>query len=226
MLNKMKILCLKSPSKSLLDDGKDLGMQIDFCEVIHIEPCLDGHRILDIMCSKGVFVFTSYNAVQLLRPYFKKENRTVYCVGEKGANVLREYFDDVRVSPNVSALAKMIIADNVQSLVHFRGNLSLSTLRNTLSENEIILEEELIYNTVETYPVIDNLNDYDALLFFSPSGVRSFAKNNRFPNTIIGAIGETTRKAIDLNDVLVPENSDIYDLLKGIRTKYESLAQL
>ncbi len=226
MLNKLKILCLKSPSRSLLDDGKDFGMQIDFCEVIHIEPCLDGQRILDRMCSKDVFVFTSYNAVQLLRPYFKKENRAVYCVGEKGANALKTYFDDVKVSSNVKALAEMIITDKVQSLVHFKGNLSLSTLRNALNENEIPLEEELIYNTVETHPVVDNLNYYDALLFFSPSGVRSFTKNNRFPNTIIGAIGETTRKAIDLNDVLVPKNSDTYDLLKGIRTKYESLAQL
>jgi len=226
MSKKMKILCLKSKSESIQNYGKELNFQIDFCDVIKIEPCLNGQSILAKICSEDAFVFTSFNAVQLLEPYYRKDNKAVYCVGDKGAELLEKYFDNVQSAPTVKALAEIILNDKIESLVHFKGSLSLDTLKNSLKESETVFNEELVYETSEIQPKIDKLEKYNALLFFSPSGVRSFLKNNSFPDAIIGAIGETTRNAIDLDDVVISTNSNTHELLKGIRTKHESLAHL
>ena len=51
-----------------------------------------------------------------------------------------------------------------------------------------------VYNTEEINPLINE--KYHAAVFFSPSGVRSFAKHNSLENLKLFSIGETTEKEL------------------------------
>lgn len=226
MPEQTKILCLKAPSESIKEFGRELNLEVDFCEVIEIKPCLNAQSILAKMCSGDALVFTSFNAVQILAPYFRKESRSVYCVGERGAELLKKYYENVKSAATVRELAEIVISDQVKSLIHFKGSLSLNTLKEAMLKANVAYSDELVYTTKEIHPEIKNLTDYAALLFFSPSGVRSFLAHNQYPNSIIGAIGETTRKAIALDEVVFVTNSSTHELLKRIRRKYESIANV
>ena len=77
----------------------------------------------------------------------------------------------------------------------------------------------VIYNTIELNPKIEK--NFNVLVFFSPSGVRSFAKNNAFGNCKIYSIGETTsdevRKYTENEIITSQENSlaDVLELMKN-----------
>ena len=61
--------------------------------------------------------------------------------------------------------------------------------------------------------------DYDAVCFFSPSGVRSFAKFNSLEGKKIFSIGQTTEKEIKKftkNSVFTSKESNLDDLLDVI----------
>jgi uroporphyrinogen-III synthase len=76
-------------------------------------------------------------------------------------------------------------------MIFFCVNQRRNTLPDQLKKNGIDLEELMVYETIETPGKISKL--YDGILFYSPSGVRSFfAKNTIEKNTQLFAIGTTT----------------------------------
>ena len=68
-----------------------------------------------------------------------------------------------------------------------------------LEENKIQYKKAVIYRTLASDLSDLKIEDYDMLVFFSPSGIKSLFKN--FPkfkqnNTVIGAFGPSTAKAV------------------------------
>ena len=68
-----------------------------------------------------------------------------------------------------------------------------------LQDNKIQYKEAIIYRTLASDLSDINISNYDLLVFFSPSGIKSLFKN--FPDfvqgdTAIGAFGNTTHKAV------------------------------
>ena len=68
-----------------------------------------------------------------------------------------------------------------------------------LQENKIQYKEAIIYRTLASDLSDIDIHNYDMLVFFSPSGIKSLFKN--FPefvqgDTAIGAFGNSTHKAV------------------------------
>jgi uroporphyrinogen-III synthase len=68
-----------------------------------------------------------------------------------------------------------------------------------LDENKIQYKKAIIYRTLASDLSDIKIEDYDMLVFFSPSGIKSLFKN--FPKfkqntTAIGAFGSSTAKAV------------------------------
>jgi uroporphyrinogen-III synthase len=101
----------------------------------------------------------------------------------------------VDTAENASGLAKKIIENGVQELVFFCGDRRRDELPTILSGSGIVVEEIIVYRTIET-PVTQTGN-LDGVMFFSPSGVQSFFSVNQLnKNTVCFAIGETTASII------------------------------
>ena len=123
----------------------------------------------------------------------------VYCLEGATRQAAEERMRNVVIegtAVNSLELAKRIVRDGItDKVIFFIGNIRRPDLPDFLRENGISLEEMTVYNTVETPVELDE--DYDGVLFFSPSSVRSFFTNNALPAvTVCFAIGGTTAAAV------------------------------
>ena len=94
-----------------------------------------------------------------------------------------------------SELAKKIIEAGADEIIFFCGDKRRDELPRLLLKASIKVHDVVLYETVET-PVTVN-DHFDAILFFSPSGVQSFFFANELrENIICFAIGPTTATSI------------------------------
>ena len=110
-----------------------------------------------------------------------------------------------------------------EKFLHFCGNLALDVLDKTLPLQNISYKKVTVYKTNLLYPKISE--KYDAIVFFSPSGVRSFAKFNSLENLKLFSIGQTTEKELKKftqNRIFTSKESNLEDLLNIIKQKAES----
>ena len=83
--------------------------------------------------------------------------------------------------------------------VHFFcGEQRLSHLKNALNKSGVVVNEHILYSTFATPHKIENIEELDAILFFSPSGVESYLSSNSI-NTLTKCfcLGETTKKKLN-----------------------------
>lgn len=144
-------------------------------------------------------IFTSKNAVQAVSAHPDVQSirrHPAFCVGEKTAELLDEVgFTVLACEDNAEALAKTITEQYAdESFTFFCGNLRMDTLPAKLAERRIPCHEIQVYETVLT-PVKAE-GGFDGILFFSPSGVESFLKENMLSGQTCFCIGETTAAAV------------------------------
>src|SRR5690606_22622899 len=124
-------------------------------------------------------IFTSKNAVKSVLPFKSElENKDVFCVGSKTKSFLeKKGFHVVASEENAKALALKIKTQfNTQSFTFFCGNMRKSTLPEILKENNIELNEIIVYKTkLKSHKISIQT---DAILFFSPSAIESYLKEN------------------------------------------------
>ena len=115
-----------------------------------------------------------------------------FCVGEKTKTLLEKATIPVKVAcNNAKALAQHIVQHyNNKAFTFFSGNIRREELPNILKENQVDFEEVVVYKTLETNEEIKGI--FDAILFFSPSAVRSFFKQNSAKDAQLFCIGNTT----------------------------------
>lgn len=152
-------------------------------------------------------IFTSQNAV---RSFLKKTKslpspwgeglglpagqagvRGTFCVGEKTKSLLeKKGLKVLETAQNSAELAEIIVESYQNSaFLHIGGNLKLDDLSTKLKKYNIR------YIDVEGYQTELNPKKFertfDGILFFSPSGVKSFTKQNKISGTAF-CIGTTT----------------------------------
>ncbi|MEM7161117.1 MAG: uroporphyrinogen-III synthase [Bacteroidota bacterium] len=226
MHDRPQIVCLKEPSERIEAWANELGMDLSFQPVIFIRKSLNEERVKAIMDANEPLIFTSSNALKQVRPYFRKMDRSVYCVGQTAYKELSNVYSEVISANSAKELVEKIDLNHVSSLTQFVGNLSLKVIEEFAEQKGLSYRKEQVYETQLINPIVDGLDAIDALLFFSPSGVRSFLEHNELPNCLIGAMGKTTAKEIPRENVIIPEQANTYELLKVIRTKYDNLASV
>lgn len=199
----------KSPYYDL---AKKYSVKIDFRPFIHVEPIAakdfrkDRINILDY----SAVIFTSRNAAD---NFFRiciemrvsvPESMKYFCVSESTAFYLQKY---VVYRKRKIFYGKQTINDLMDVIKKHRKEKFLvpctdihkQEIFETLDQHTIEFSKAIIYKTVASdLSDLENVN-YDVLVFFSPSGIKSLFKN--FPKfkqntTRIAAFGPTTAQAV------------------------------
>lgn len=200
---KHKVLSTKKIEPSLIEKVKQAGIEIVEQEFIAVNPIALKEKLKEITSwidnNDAALVFTSSNAVDAVKSYFDKiSGRQFYCIGRKTKKTLLNYVVEDRIintGDYVSELAKKIIADGLKKVVFFCGNKRRDELPEMLKQAGISVNEVVVYETLVTPHIITE--DFDAVLFFSPSAVQSFFSANQLNlSTVCFAIGETTAESI------------------------------
>jgi uroporphyrinogen-III synthase len=168
---------------------------IPFIEIIPRQDESLKKQISSLESKKTSVVFTSAQAVRSVTALLsKKPDWTIYCIRNETGLALENWFGKayiLRTAENAMALSDRIISDAIEEAYFFCGDQRLDKLPDRLKKQGVKLTELIVYETRLTPVRIEN--QPDAILFFSPTAVRSFfSVNSLSPATLIFALGKTT----------------------------------
>ena len=131
-------------------------------------------------------------------------------------------FGTFKLCKNANELSNFITENSVnEKFLHFCGNIAIDILDENLPLQNISYKKIPVYKTEILYPKIDE--KYQAIVFFSPSGVRSFAKFNQLDDVKIFSIGKTTTAEIEKltdNKIISSSKNTLADLLNLININF------
>lgn len=185
-------------TKSLSDKQKQQLLSVDFSvfdeDFISIQSKnFETKKINDCL------IFTSQNAVESVLRNIKKSSikaKKCFCVGEKTKALLEENgFEVLEYSDYAAELASIIFNKYPKiSFTFFCGNIRRDVLPDALRLGQIELDEVEVYETILATRKMTFTPD--GILFFSPSAVVSYLKENTIEDEICFCIGNTTAEAL------------------------------
>ncbi|MDO5636020.1 MAG: uroporphyrinogen-III synthase [Myroides sp.] len=194
MENKICILStkkLQSNQKQFLLNAGFSVLEADFIKI----------SILPFQLKKKhtLLLFTSQNAVESVLKNEKAEIlKTIpaICVGLKTKQLLEKNgFRVLAMEEYAQRLAPIIQKDfSKEHIAFFAGNLRRNVLPDAMNQANITFDEYLVYENQESSVKIEAKTN--ALLFFSPSGVKSYLKQNTIDDQMCFCIGTTTADAL------------------------------
>ncbi len=150
---------------------------------------------VDLPDSYDYAVFTSKNGVKAYlqnTPPNQERNLNCFCVGQKTKLILEKNgLKVIKTAENALELGKILVKSykNASFLI-FSGNMNRPELGKHLAENRIKFKEVEVYTTKFTPKKFEYA--FDGILFFSPSGIRSYTMENEMRSCPAFCIGETT----------------------------------
>lgn len=175
--------------QKLLFNEKVLSESSDFIKISlnRIRPSILKNEIKNvIITSKNAVesLITNYSAIEL-------QFKNIYCVGRRTKRLIENKIGKVTHSEkNAKKLAEYLV-DFIEGteVTYFCSDLRLDDLPTILTDNNIEVNEVEAYQTkFDGEKVLDSV---EGIMFYSPSTVKSFIKNNK-ANGIAFCIGETT----------------------------------
>ncbi|SDF81906.1 uroporphyrinogen-III synthase [Epilithonimonas hungarica] len=220
----MKILFTKSLDRKKVSEKLGADFLVDFVEVIHTEFI----KTKTFGLKNNSLIFTSINGVKAFfeNGFSANENfaepknyNKIYAVGSQTKKELRKHnFGTFKLCKNANELSNFITENSVnEKFLHFCGNIAIDILDEKLPLQNISYRKIPVYRTELLYPKIDE--KYQAIVFFSPSGVRSFAKFNNLENMKIFSIGKTTTSELEKltdNKIITSSKNTLADILNLI----------
>ncbi|WP_291147589.1 uroporphyrinogen-III synthase [Flavobacterium sp. UBA7680] len=195
-------------------------------EVIEADFIKTENKPFELKNLNESLIFTSQNAVHSVLSNPKSEelkSKNVYCVGLKTKILLSENgFNVVAYTGYASDLAEIItLIYRNESYTFFSGNLRRDTLPSALKEAGIKLNEIQVYETSLQPQKIKS--PVDAILFFSPSGVESYLKDNSIKKETCFCIGETTAEALHkiTKNIIIADQPTVEDVLEDVLQEYK-----
>lgn len=181
---------LKENQRSLLLNG---GLSLVEFDAIKIE-----FNSFEIPPTIENAIFTSQNGFLSVQNSVPKNVgiriQNCFCVGEKTKALLEEKGQKViKMTEYASELSEYLVKNHKNDFFHFFcGNIRSEEIPSTLTKNNIPFKEIVVYNTTLNPKKFER--DFDAILFFSPSGVRSYIEANKSipQKTFAVCIGTTT----------------------------------
>ncbi|HEY8733000.1 MAG TPA: uroporphyrinogen-III synthase [Puia sp.] len=171
---------------------------IPFIEIIP-RPSEELKLLINQYSSKRLsVVFTSAHAVKFVSVLLEaKPKWKIYCIRNETRIAVVNWFGGEygkKFASNALFLSKLMIADGIKEAVFFCGDQRLNILPDNLQKNGIHLTEQIVYDTRLTPTKLNQ--EPDAILFFSPTAVRSFFSMNALtPVTKVFVMGKTTGEA-------------------------------
>ena len=197
------ILSTRPLPQQLIQDATAKNIEVDCISFIETKPLHDDFIFLatEKYGSHNTVVFTSMNAIEAITNAVNTVDLRwrIACMEGTTLNLVQQHFKSstiIATASNAMQLAEKIIAlNNDKHIVFFCGDKRRDELPALLKENNIEVEEVVLYKTKFTPLIIDKI--YDAILFFSPSTVESFFSINKInATTVLYAIGKTTAETI------------------------------
>lgn len=192
--NMVQLFSTKLLSPAQLQAFVSAGFALEMRDFIRVVPAA-----LTIIPQADYFLLTSQNALLALRSmpcYGQLPHRKAFCVGEKTRKLLEaEGWEVVASFDYAKELAPYLVKHYAKSsFVFFCGEKRMDTLPTTLKANHIQLQECLTYYTQLTPTKLTKR--YEGLLFFSPSAIESYLKENTLSGEKAICIGTTTQAAL------------------------------
>ena len=220
MSNPINVLSTKTLSKTqkeVLENNNFNVFEVDF-----IKTATTNFDLKDI---NENLIFTSQNAVHsvLANPNCESlKTKNTFCVGLKTKILLSENGFNVDVYTGYAEdLAEIItLIHSSESFTFFSGNLRRETLPKALTDAKIKFNEINVYTTTLTPQKFTTA--VEAIMFFSPSGVESYLKDNLIKKETCFCIGETTASALHkiTKNVVVASNQTIEDVIEDCINEY------
>ena len=169
-------------------------------------------------------IITSKNAVEALLTNFSAPElqfKNIFCVGRRTKRMVEKRIGKVaHTEPNAKKLAEYLVEyiDGTE-VTYFCSDLRLDDLPNILTENNITVNEVEAYQTkFDADKVEGNL---DGVMFYSPSTVEAFLKQNK-ANGIAFCIGETTAKEAKkyFEDVRIAKVPTVESVIELVNENY------
>ncbi|MFY0481712.1 uroporphyrinogen-III synthase [Flavobacterium sp. PLA-1-15] len=223
MQNQIRILS----TKKLLSNQKQFLLNANF-NLLEADFIKTESKPFEINTINDNLIFTSQNAVhsvlenaQELLTNLKEKN--VFCVGLKTKALLEENgFNVIANTGYASDLAEIIaLIYGKESFTFFSGNLRRDTLPDFLKEANVKFNEIEVYETHLTPQKITT--PLDGILFFSPSGVESYLKENKIKKEICFCIGNTTAEALEktTNNIVVANQPTVENTIIQCINEYK-----
>ncbi|RKS55277.1 uroporphyrinogen-III synthase [Gillisia mitskevichiae] len=140
-------------------------------------------------------IFTSKNGVKgffTQYPEFQTRELNIFCVGEKTkAEIEKEGYSVIASADYGEELANLIVKDfQEKEFLHICGSMRREELSKILKAANFSIKELVVYNTRLNFRKFDS--SFDGILFFSPSGVKSYCQENDINSSTAFCIGATT----------------------------------
>jgi uroporphyrinogen-III synthase len=206
---KYKVLSTRKLEPSLIEQAKKNDIEIIEQDFISVKPIWNQEtfdKILGFINNKTLNIaLTSANAVDALNSYMHVSDTyyvvdwNIFCLSGKTRqavmNALLLKKNILGEASNATELATKIISRDVKEIVFFCSDKRRDELPAALKNANIQVHEVVVYETTDTPVTVTN--DFDAVLFFSPSGVQSFFSANELnKDSVCFAIGRTTATSI------------------------------
>lgn len=212
-------------TKKLSDEQKKALTNANL-QVIDIDFIQTQNKPFELKDLNENLIFTSQNAVHSILSYPKSEelkSKNVFCVGLKTKILLSENgFNVIAYTGYASDLAEIItLIYRNESYTFFSGNLRRETLPQALKEADVKFNEIQVYDTSLTPQKIKTA--VDAILFFSPSGVESYLKDNTIKKETCFCIGETTADALHkiTKNIIIADQPTVEDVIEDVLNEYK-----
>jgi uroporphyrinogen-III synthase len=215
---------LSEEKRTQLENGELLIEGEPFITFEYLMPALWMDKVPE---NVDAWIFTSKKAVKAVSPKIASHNIPdhIFAVGSKTAEKLEELGLEVTYPKeyNARALAAMMQELHLKKVVHFCGNLKAADLGKLLGEDVEVTSVE-VYHTILTNHKMDDLYNFDAVVFMSPSAVESFSEQNSISeNQKVFCIGPTTEQAAiesGMENCITPEYSTLDFLMESIEQFY------
>lgn len=192
--------------------AKKYKVNIDFHKFISIEgiKAVDFRKTRISILDHTAVIFTSRNAVDHFFRLSKEMRAEIpdtmkyFCVSEAIAFYLQKYVQYRKRKifygrQNIVQLMETITKHKTENFLLPCSDVAENETSQILVDNNIQHSKAVMYQTVASDLSEIEIEKYDLLVFFSPSGIRSLITN--FPKfeqngTLIGAFGPSTCKAV------------------------------
>ena len=216
-------------TRTLSDEQRQVFIDADF-DLLEQDFIEIKNNIFELNQINNNLIFSSQNAVLSLMEQNGWEilkTKTVFCVGIKTKELLELNGFTVDVYMDyASELAEIItLIYNKESYTFLSGNLRMETLPKALKSAGITFNEIEVYQTELAPFKISDQENFDGILFFSPSAVESYLTSNKIKKEICFCIGSTTAKALELNkvkNIVIAETPTIDEVVLAVIEHYKT----
>jgi uroporphyrinogen-III synthase len=217
--NNITILSTGNLEKEIVDKAFDLDIIVETLPFIATRPVQGSalKKIVEPLVSQQAFIIiTSSNAVESLASSVRvsPSGWTFFCVGHATHTKIKNFFGASSIAAsadNATELAREILNWGIsEEMIFFCGDQRRDELPDQLRAKGIAVKEVVVYETRQTPQKLTK--QYEGILFFSPSAVKSFfSLNQPEPETVLFSIGATTAEALEAftkNKIIIADNPE------------------